>query len=176
MSVAASIDVEILPWQGHRDIRLPAGVWSGRAVLAGDVTGGTSQISLTLANGQVRTDTRLWSLEQLSIFTNSDAAASMRFTVGGFAEFRGLELVRRWTIDLPIATGQTAAMLGRDLAMLPIYLGHQFNIGSAGTLDILGQNVNGVTNEVSALGYFWEAHARTKDGGLMRPGAGAFRS
>ena len=127
-------------------------------------------IDLVLAQPATRF---IFNLEQLSVLNLDNTVRAYVLSTFGMGSFAG-NTVRKSVALTSEGAGSAvveAAVPGAALGFLPYFLGRQDLTGTAGGLSVLTNNVTGVSYRIYAMGYLWEASARSSPGGPQRPPA-----
>ncbi len=175
MSVLNSQPVEYQRFNGYIERALPEGWWHGAVRGTGDGTGGTNNLALQFNQVGTVLSSRIFSLEQLAIYSGVAGALSGRLEQINLSspesgDFRGI-----YTLNLGAHTEGTA-LRGSDLAFLPLFLGSQRDSALVASLAFVIANTDGGLVTLEAQGYWWGARSVSESGGPRRAPSGVYRT
>lgn len=167
MTVANTEPIFFRRFNGHVDPALPEGWWFGSVSVTGDGTGGIASLSLALAPVSDALNSRIFSLEQLSVSSTATAGANVRF--------QGTNLVGPGPVNLDMFFG--AAMVVSDASVisaealnaLPLFLGSAADRAQQASYSAVLPNSDMVVFDFEAQGYWWGPRSVLVDGGPQRP-------
>lgn len=177
--------IQTADWGGYLDPRLPEGVWFGEVTAVGDGSGGEIRVMLLTQRAGPRRDSRLYSMEQLSVNTALGASQDIQIQITNLGinptEFGLAVSELNWLWVLPVRlSSAVSAFRAPSLADTPIPLGL-----------FLGQQIAPLTDtgirarvgnaalqqlKMTAGGYVWGARSRSAQGGPQRPATGIWSS
>jgi len=176
MAVATIVQVQRRRFQGYADPRLPTGVWAAQAALLGDATGGLATITLQFSPvDAARLASEIWNVEQVHMVSTANTTRQWRFRTVNMDTVLGAPLANIHRLQM-VSDGSAGSMDGEVPLPLPLFLGsvRAFNVTSG--IDMSTNNIDAVTNTVSAQGYIWGARSVLVDGGPARPASGLYGS
>jgi len=171
MSVIAVAQVSVRPFSGFVDPGLPVGFWFATAQALGDASAGLNSVAFRFQDTGAPAPSLYWSLEQLNINISDPNVQNCRLQIANMDNVPGsLNFAINFALNLTtFDLGGGAAILTRDLAFLPLFLGNPVDNGLSSGLQIDVDNTLAATVTAKVQGYFWGARSVTSPGGLRRP-------
>lgn len=176
MSIVTQADVHYRRFNGYLDPRYPQGHWFAKLNLTGDASGGVMQAGLVFTRVAQARNSRLYSLEQVSLFSNNNGTPRPgRLFTTNMVGPPLFSLEHRQIINTGAdAEGASSTVQATDLAFLPLFLGSQNAQGTTSELALTFANADGVVHALEAEGYWWGARSVLADGGPQRPPTGLY--
>ncbi len=178
MAVEGLATVFYRRFNGWADPRYPQGHWFATLTVQGDASGGNllGRLLFSLAT-ETALNTRMYSLEQFNLASNSSTTEAGRLTVENLdGRILGQPMVQQTLLQVTAEiTGAT--MSPADLRGLQgLFLGSQRLPATQSALTFVMDNINNRDWVVQAGGYWWGQRSVLADGGPQRPPRGLFRN
>lgn len=176
MTVTGEETVEYRRFNGYRDPRYPEGTWWGVVSVTGDASGGFALLQLIFTlSSQGGRNSRLYSLEQVSIDSSLTTAAVPRLQTTNMSGPRGVSLAHRYALPIILTEATNAPTIdAQHLSFLPLFLGEQRSVGVESNVNVTFINVNTIFFAFEAQGYWWGTRSILADGGPQRPPTGLY--
>jgi len=169
--------IAIRPFRGYEDPGLPQGFWHFRLAALGDATGGQLSVAIRFQIVGRPSPSQLWSLDQLMInSTTSSTAISARLQVVNMDQVPAMGSTGALsdTYSMELSPDTFGVALRRQLCQLPLFVGQPIDNNLNAGLQIDVPNVNALSLNVRAQGYFWGPGAINAPGGVRRPVDGLY--
>jgi len=173
VSVLNSLPAEYRRFNGYTDPRYPEGFWFGRVAVTGDATGGVAALTIQFNTDLTRVSSRIFSLEQLSVFSDETNNRNLSLSVGELGGPTGVQLRGFYQMLMVTFVNGNALF---ETPFLPLFLGAQNRVGLASFVAVTGANVDTVVMDFEAQGYWWGPRSILAEGGPQRPPTGLYRA
>ncbi len=177
MAIVGQINVESRRYSGYLDPRYPIAYWQAALSVTGNGTGGALGIDLVFqqANGPARINSQIYSVERFSIRTSDGVTRSMRVGAINLGGPANLAFSHEYVVLVSSVSGNAlSAASGREMAMLPLFLGSQRQAGQTASFSLITDNVDTIVFKFEAEGYRWSPRSVLVDGGPQRPPTGLY--
>lgn len=174
MAVIQPADVDYRKFSGWQQPGFPSGFWKASARVIGDASGGdmSAQINFSLATTPFNSQYYSWEEMMLSLDAETNVLISILV-----ANFGDVDPVtgRRYTLPLLANNGGFSAVEGKQMGLLPIFLGQQASPDSTTSITFTRDNSNLDVVDVQIGGYVWDVRSTSVPGGPQRPPTGLYR-
>lgn len=177
MTLTQVRSIEVLPWNAFPESAFPDGSWLCHLLVAHDASGGEIIMQVDVQTASAPLSARIFSVEAFNYTELTQAAGGGR----GLVETRNMLRFQRlqvadfgWSF-LAVNNRDGRGIEGRDLAILPWFIGQPRGAGVAAGFDLRVDNGGvGQRSDLVVMGYFWEPEAANAPGGPQRPTTGLF--
>lgn len=174
MTVITQTSIVRREFAGYEDPALPTRIWEGSGTVTGNGTGGFMEADLVFNLSTAPRDANFYSLEHIMFFFTSNTSPQATLRMVNLGSVLGVAL-RTWTIGIGVLSGVTGgAIFGRELAVLPIFMGRQFAAGVTSLVSMATSNIDLIVMTFQAQGYVWGPRSINTPGGPSRPLQGVF--
>jgi len=175
MSVGFTFRVDIRPFSGSSDPRLPIASWVAQGGAVGNASGGALNMDFPFQRDGDAQISELFNLEQMAVDTSTAVARGFTLTalnLDSLSQNRPLTDVI-WFFQT-VSDGLTLSALDMDQNILPLWLGTPNRFEGDSGLRLNTPNIDLLLYLVTLEGYMWGPRSVLADGGPQRPVSGMF--
>jgi len=156
---------------GNPELGQAAGLWTAEVQVIGDASGGAMKTQFDFASSLQGKSGNMFSLEQLGIVFAASSAGGLLFQVINMHQTEKVTNRVNFEIGMsqPVTGERQVPQATEGLKKMGLFLGQQASGGVACGFTISRNNLDGISMNVSALGYWWPPAAKRAPGGLVRP-------
>lgn len=161
MSVVQINPIQRLPWGGSTGVGRPTGIWTGTATAIMDASGGDAQAQLQFQAAGDALQALLYHLGQwFVVFSGQTTARTLTLQTQemGWGDSTFFSGTFGFSVQLPMVARSGGGSLGvnpRD-AFRNALLGVPLRSVDPAILEIVGENIDGDTLSLNAMGYYWD--------------------